>query len=683
MPTSQRESLDYRHLLEASPEMVCVIATDAPRFTVLAASDAYLEATRTTRDQLIGQGLFEIFDAYEDTHRTAGREQVRRNLAESLETGEMCSTGPLRYDLRRPEDSGESFEERYWTTRSIPIGDDQGGVSHLLHRVEDVTEYIVQERQQDWRNGTDTAHTVVADLRRSLEQKTRRQFHDMFMKAPAFICMVEGPSHTFTMANPAYYELIGHRELIGRTVSEVFPEQEIDKFIAVLDSVYQTGKPRVFYEQEIVLRDEDTGQPGAIHATFAYLPNYNLQGEIEGVAVFGFEVTELVAARQAVEAQAARAERENRHKDEFLAMLGHELRNPLAPIGMALEVMRGGEEGLDEEQLHWGMDLIERQLSQMTRLVDDLLDVARIERAQIDLQLDECTLQSIVSGAVESCRPLINRKEQSLDVLLPDATVNLEVDPVRLTQVVANLLNNASKYTQTGGEITLETHVDAPHLVIEVCDNGQGIDPDLLPHVFTLFKQSETSLDRSLGGLGLGLTLVRRLVEMHGGQVRASSEGTGHGSCFRVEMPVVVDAPIAGDAPTRQSEERGESMRVLVVDDNRDAAEALALLISAHGNNVEVAYDGAEALDVADDFEPQVLFLDIGLPKVDGYQVACNLRNDARFEDATMVAVTGYGQDEDLKRAMEAGFDHHLVKPAARAAIQEVLTSVQNSPARA
>lgn len=397
----------------------------------------------TSREEVVGRELFDVFGAHDQTSASSV-EELRRAMQRAVNTGDICTAGPFRYDLKRAcdaeqkTDDGAGKVERYWTVRSVPIRNESGEVAHVVNRIEDVTDFVFQERSQNWRGGNGAAEEVVNELRKSLEQKTRRQFYDMFMKAPAFICMLEGPKHTFMMANPAYYELIDHREVIGRTVGEVFPEEGIDKFGMMLDSVYDTGTPQIFHEQEIELREPESGQPYTIYATFAYLPTYNLHGEIEGVAVFGFEVTELVTARQEVEAQAARAERESRHKDEFLAMLGHELRNPLAPISMALEVMRDQADALDADRLDWGVELIERQHRQMTRLVDDLLDVARIERGQIDLQLEPCSLSSIVSGAVESCQPLIERKSQSLEVALPQGPVTLEADAARLTQVVAN-----------------------------------------------------------------------------------------------------------------------------------------------------------------------------------------------------------------------------------------------------
>ena len=360
----------------------------------------------------------------------------------------------------------------------------------------------------------------------------------------------------------------------------------------------------------------------------------------------------------------AKLQESNRRKDEFLAMLSHELRNPLAPIRTALEVVRRLSPA--EPKLNWATDIMGRQVSHLTRLVEDLLDVARINQGKIALQTESLDLRDVLAHAVETVRPYLETRRHQLVRQAPDTPVWMRGDFARLSQVVANLLNNASKYTEEGGSIELSLAV-APEgqAVISVCDNGIGIDAELLPNVFELFEQGKQSLDRSQGGLGVGLTLVRRLVELHGGTVEAASEGPGRGSQFRIRVPCVSEAVGADDAAA--NEPVGAPLigcRVLVVDDNHDAAEAAAVFLAMAGHEVKAVGDGGEALACAPVFAPDVVVLDIGLPGMDGYEVARRLRGVAETRSSLLIALTGYGQRGDRERARAAGFDHHLTKPA-------------------
>ena len=358
----------------------------------------------------------------------------------------------------------------------------------------------------------------------------------------------------------------------------------------------------------------------------------------------------------------SRLQESNRRKDEFLAMLSHELRNPLAPIRTAVEVIR--QVAPDDPKVMWGMDITRRQIDQLTRLVEDLLDVARINQGKIALQLDALDLREVVEHAVETALPFIRARRHQLTKTLPDSPVMLRGDFARLSQVVANLLNNAAKYTEEGGtiDVTLATTAEAK-AVVTVTDNGIGIDADLLPNVFELFEQGKQSLDRAQGGLGVGLTLLQRLVEMHNGNVEATSAGVGAGAQFRVTMPCLVEvgerpAQVAVQPPPRRA------CRILVVDDNQDAAQATAVLLELAGHEVKAVGDGHDALASAPVFAPHVVLLDIGLPRLDGYAVARELRTLDETSSACLIALTGYGQPADRGRAMEAGFDHHLTKPA-------------------
>jgi two-component system CheB/CheR fusion protein len=373
----------------------------------------------------------------------------------------------------------------------------------------------------------------------------------------------------------------------------------------------------------------------------------------------------------------------DRRKDEFLAMLGHELRNPLSPIRSAVEVMR--EQGPGDATLRWAGQVIQRQVEHLSRLLDDLLDLSRVSRDQITLRKERTGLATAVAGAVETIRPLVEGRGQELEVVAPPEPLVLEADPIRLVQLLTNLLHNATKYTPAGGRIRLGWSREGGEAVVRLRDSGRGIDPRLLPHVFDAFVQAEQSLERTQGGLGVGLTVVRRLVQMHGGSVEAHSEGPGKGSEFVVRLPLASGppdvrpddavSPAVGTGPARAAEGR----RVLVVDDNVDGALTLALLLELRGNRVSTAFDGPAGLELARAERPDAVILDIGLPGLDGYEVARRLRQGPETARAMLIAVTGYGQEQDRRQALEAGFDYHLVKPVD----PELLAGLLERPAPA
>lgn len=372
----------------------------------------------------------------------------------------------------------------------------------------------------------------------------------------------------------------------------------------------------------------------------------------------------------------------DRRKDEFLAMLAHELRNPLAPIRNAVQIL----ELPAARDAHVGAarDLIGRQVNHLVRLVDDLLDVSRITRGKINLVKEPVEISNVIAVAVESCRPIIDERRHQLELLLPSQSVQVKADLTRLAQVVLNLLNNAAKYTDEGGKIGLSVAVEGKQVVIRVRDNGTGIAPEMLPTIFDVFTQVDRTLDRSQGGLGLGLTLVRRLTEMHGGQVEAHSAGPGQGSEFVVRLALLTEESrddvkqADGRSPARPA--NGACRRILIVDDNRDSAESLAMLLRVRGHDVRTAYDGRQGLAVAEDFRPRVVILDIGLPGLDGYGVARALRANPLFREVLLVALTGYGAEEDRRACYRAGFDAHLVKPVDLAPLFGLLESATPNP---
>lgn len=361
----------------------------------------------------------------------------------------------------------------------------------------------------------------------------------------------------------------------------------------------------------------------------------------------------------------------DRRKDEFLATLGHELRNPLAPILNSLEIMKLAG-AFDDSRSQQACAVMERQIHHLNRLVDDLLEVSRITRGIIEVKKEPLDLAAILKAAIETSRPVLDNMRHELKVELADDAMCVGGDPVRLTQVFANLLNNAAKYTNHGGRITISSHTEGKQAIISVKDNGIGIAPAVLPQVFDMFMQVDRSTRRSQGGLGIGLTLVRSLVAMHGGSVEARSDGPGLGSEFIVRLPMMV-APSLTQLENRRLEPL-PARRILIVDDSRDGGESLAMLLRVLGADVALAHSGRTALESVESFKPDVVLLDIGMPGMDGYEVARRIRANPASRHISLIALTGWGQDEDRKRSVAAGFNHHLVKPADIEQLRQLLS---------
>jgi PAS domain S-box-containing protein len=372
------------------------------------------------------------------------------------------------------------------------------------------------------------------------------------------------------------------------------------------------------------------------------------------------EITERRQLEEDLRLQAQQLADADRRKDEFLAMLAHELRNPLAPLSTSLHLMQSNAG--DQSEF---LAIAERQTQHLVRLVDDLLDVSRISRGRIELKTEPLFLEEVIHRAVELTQPAMTTRGHSLTVSLPPHPVRLQADPVRLTQVVANLLSNAAKYTPPGGSIWLTADTAGNELTMRVRDTGAGLPPELIPKIFDLFVQGDTSLDRTRGGLGIGLTLVRGLVELHGGHVEAHSRGLGQGSEFIVRLPILAGG-FAGPGippPTHLPQRALGSLRILIVEDNQDAATSLATMLDLWGHEVRTAFDGQAALAAAESFKPDVIISDLGLPGMDGYELARRLRVQPTFGQVVLIALSGYGRDEDKHRSLQAGFDHHQVKP--------------------
>jgi PAS domain S-box-containing protein len=399
-------------------------------------------------------------------------------------------------------------------------------------------------------------------------------------------------------------------------------------------------------------------------------PIRDARGRIVGVVLVFRDITD----RRGSERALADADR---RKDEFLAMLAHELRNPLAPIRNAAHTL--GLLGPGDDRIRWVSGVIERQVGLMTRLVDDLLDVSRITSGKITLQREIVPVRAVLAQAVEAARPLAESRRQALALDAPEDAGLVDGDPARLTQAVGNLLDNAIKYTDDGGQVRVRAGFEADEVVIVVEDTGAGIDPGLLPHVFDLFIQEDRSLERKQGGLGLGLTLVRRLVEMHGGRVEAASAGPGLGSAFTIRLPRLgAEASEPAAAAERADEDlpAGPARRILVVDDQPDSTDSMALFLRLRGHEVRIAHDGPSALDEIERYRPDVVFLDLGLPGMSGYDVARRVRMMDDLRSLRLVALTGYGTDADRQRTRAAGFDVHLAKPVDPRALDALLAGV-------
>ena len=395
------------------------------------------------------------------------------------------------------------------------------------------------------------------------------------------------------------------------------------------------------------------------------LPWRDASGEIGGILIASVDITEEKRAEAALKEA-------DRHKDEFLATLAHELRNPLAPLRSGLEILQATPDAAIRER---ALATMSRQLGNLVRLVDDLLDVSRISRGKLELKRARVSLTAVIESAVETSRPLVESRGHVLNVRLPDHPVWLDVDVTRMTQVVSNLLNNATKYATEPGQIDLWATEEHDEVVIRVIDNGIGIAAEDLPRLFDLFAQVGNVRDRAQGGMGIGLSLVRRLVEMHGGTVSATSPGVGRGSTFTIRIPRAPNLASEADKPPpgAATQAPSSSQRILVVDDNVDAAETLVTILGFRGYETRMAHDGASAIAAVADFHPHLAFVDIGLPDMTGYDVARRLRDDPETRGTVLIALTGWGADEDKRRSTEAGFDMHLTKPIDAGLLEPVL----------
>jgi signal transduction histidine kinase len=522
-----------------------------------------------------------------------------------------------------------------------------------------------RQAQQSIQSSEQARREAAEALTRELKYEAE-ELHRLFAQSPGFAAVLRGADFTFELANAAYFELIGPREIIGRPLLEALPEIATQPLIGLLRQVMNTGKPYNGRSMALPLSRRGDAELEVRYLDFVYQPLLDAAGAVTGVFVQGNDVTERKLAEDELKAAGLRLQESDRRKNEFLAMLAHELRNPLAPIQTASELLaRMHPENSHGQQM---AGIVRRQVKQLARLVDDLLDIARITEGRIQLERQPVELATAINQALETVQPLIREKHHRVVTSTATEPLYVDADPARLIQCLANILTNAAKYTDPFGQINIELRTEQAQAVVEILDNGVGIAPELLPRIFELFVQGDRTLDRSQGGLGIGLSVVQRLVEMHGGSVSARSDGAARGSSFQIRLPLI-------EAPgSRAIESRGAAVaarRVLVVDDNVDAADSLAMMLQLASHEVQSVYSAHAALDQVAKFNPDVVLLDIGLPHMDGYEVARRIRTQRK--SAFLVAVSGYGQAEDKRRARAAGFDAHFVKPLDISELERLL----------
>jgi PAS domain S-box-containing protein len=792
---------DYQELFRASPYPYLVMTPD---LVIIGASGAYLRSMQRTEEDLVGRYVFEAFPENPDDPDATDISEVKESMLRALAKGEPDTTPFVRYAIPIDTPEGRTFEARYWSTVHTPILDDKGKPLLVFQNPMDVTELYRFDEQSRMATlqlappGANNAENFNrAQMHEALSRilnNERGHLRSLFDQSPGFVAVLMGPKHVFEMVNAAYYQLVGHRELIGKPVFEALPEGAGQGYEELLGQVFTTGVAWSARAMPFAVQRERDGAITQRYIDLVYEPYKDQYGTTIGVFAQGYDVTDAVEAeaakresderlrdgmeatkmvvwdwnfatdelvysenlmrvlgctpttmrcveafihlddrerivaahRDAINGAGAyqevvrfnrpdngsqiwvdsrgkvqydgegrpvrmrgvtvdvteryKAELElregNRKKDEFLAMLAHELRNPLAPISSAAEMLR--LTATNDERTLKASGVISRQVRHMTSLIDDLLDVSRVTRGLVELEKGSVDVKSAVSSAVEQSRPLIESRRHTLTVRTDAAHAVVQGDRNRLVQVIVNMLNNAAKYTPQCGEIALAVDATDGWIDISVTDNGIGIENKLLPHLFDLFTQAERTPDRTEGGLGIGLALVKTIVTLHGGAVKASSAGPGMGSTFTISLPASsthLQGPAASMAMD-DTEVPARTVSIMIVDDNVDGAESLADLLRAQGHKVDVQSHPLAAIFAAKMNPPHIFILDIGLPEIDGYELVRRLRKESAFCDALFIALTGYGQTHDRILAKSAGFDHHFIKPIDALKLGELLAMI-------
>ncbi len=541
------------------------------------------------------------------------------------------------------------LEDVYWTFGYSPVLNEEGQVCGVLVVCQETTALV-----------------------NSLRQSTQKQesIQRVFKQAPVAIAIFRGPEFVIELANDSVCLLWGRtqQQVIGKPLFEALPEAAGQGFEELLRGVLQTGKTVIASELPSFI--ERTGKQVTVYWTFVYEPLYEPDGTIDSVIVVATDMTEQKLAKLALTEASQR-------KDEFLAMLGHELRNPLAPLRNTLQLlqMSGGQ----DETVDSSVALMTRQVDHLVRLVDDLLDMSRINQGKIELRRERLELGELIAHTIKAIRPLYEANNRHLLVSPLAAPVYLKGDSTRLAQALTNLLTNAAKYTNKGGHVWLIVERAEGEVLVRVKDDGIGMTTEQLSRVFEMFFQVNTSLNRPHGGLGLGLVVVRRLVELHGGRVDAHSDGLNLGSEFVLHLPALADAATPRPVPDKQPSQVMTGYRIVVVDDNQDAAVTTSMLLKLKGYEVYTCYNGLEGIAAAERLQPRVMLIDIGMPGLNGYETCRLIREQPWGQQMVLIALTGYGQAEDKLRSQEAGFTAHLVKPVDLSTLSQVIESLLTS----
>jgi PAS domain S-box-containing protein len=584
--------------------------------------------TGWSQAEALGQPLEQVFHIVNEVTRQPVANPAVRALRQGIVVGLANHTVLIRKDGREcPIDDS-----------AAPIRDEQGQVSGCVLIFRDVTVQRMVEREKA--NQLLTARLLASIVESSNDAIIGKSLDGIIQSW-----------------NAAAERLFGYtaQQAIGRHISFIIPAERIDEEDTIIAQL-KAGKRIEQYETQRLRSD---GQRITVSLTIS--PIKDDSGNVTGASKIVRDISNRKRLEDDLRRLAADLSENDRRKNEFLATLAHELRNPLAPMSNMLEVVKRADG--DGEILKRAHDTIERQLAQMVRLVDDLLDLNRITHDRLELRRSEVELSSVIQQAVEVAHPLIDAAGHNLTVELPAEPVYLYADRARLAQLFGNLLNNSCKYTRPNGEIRLSAERAGEYVVVRVKDDGAGIPPDKLDSIFDMFMQVDRSADRTQDGLGIGLTLVKRLAEMHGGSIEAKSDGEGQGSEFDVRLPVLPKPAAVSTAATETPAGSLPQRRILIVDDNKDSADSLALLLQITGNQTYMAHDGVEAVEAIEKHRPEVVLLDIGLPKLDGHEVCRRVRKQPWGKDIVVIALTGWGQEDDRRKSEEAGFDGHLVKP--------------------
>lgn len=660
-------SLDYRALFECSPGLYLVLD---PSFTIVAATDSYLAATMTAREQITGKNLFEVFPDNLDDPEATGTRNLRASLETVLRTGRPHTMRIQRYDIRSPEERGGGFVERFWSPVNTPVLVD-GRLTYIIHRVEDVTDFVKQQQRDE-----DVRIELYLRTKELEEAKLagfvgpggarglvpRANLYALLMQAPAAVCIVQGPEYIVELANPVFLRLAG-RSVAGCSMKEVLDELP---FLAPVSRVFEDGEA-VFSPEVKLERRADDGSPSDVVFSIVYQPMRDAEGTVEGVVLLGFDITEQVEARRQLESVAEHLRQIDDAKNEFIATISHELRTPMTSILGWARMLAVGD--LDSETHRSALEAIERSTVTQAKLIEDLLDDSRIAAGMLRLDLRVVDLRTVVESAVTSMRPAAQAKRIAIGLQAHEGRYDVAGDPMRLQQVVGNILGNAIKFTPERGELAVTLRRDDDSVAVEIKDNGRGLEPELLPHVFDRYRQGSWQTPDRQSGLGLGLAIAQQLVKMHGGTIFATSDGIGRGTTFTIRLPVhlasaATDSFISRDKISRSAQlPRLDHTRVVVVEDEIDNRNVLTAMIMACGGEVRSAGTGAEGFDLIATWKPHVIVSDIALPDIDGCSLLERIRSSEDGRSTPALALTVLGRPDEHARILAAGFDGFRQKP--------------------